>query len=327
MTEAPTKVTSFLTLNTFRASPFRIESALEGARLEFQQDGEPTEVRLPGKDRVDERDPDTYEPADITTGGRDKSNATNAYEVHATYVITQPPETLVLPVDPEIRHKDVTSSDKIFPLLERAAHLADRAFERFGGVLRWKTRMFWAARPAMGLPTEWKGALFDRETRDRIIGMGNFEDKAFVAPPISQEQWLEIGKALQEGLSCPVHFELLYSGQWLLSHHEVRRAVIDLAVACEVYMKNTVLEALPSGTSEAVREYLARANVSTHYKQLFPAILPEGRENPTWAEIKGDLNDLFDARNALLHDGTHDHLKEADCQPFSQAARKLLAII
>jgi hypothetical protein len=294
--------------------------------MRFVEDGLPVEVQLPSLDRVDKHD-DEMMRTDVFTSrhGEDPS-----YTVTVVDLITYPDETRLLPVDPVARREVAGKGDETLRgLVDKCSHVAERAFNRWAGVLRWKAKAHWIGRREFKWhPGSWQCSLFDRASREKIWGIGQH-----VGPPIyvdfqvTSEQWGQIEGALAGGESSPVYFDLLYDAKWALEYDELRRFVIDAAAASEVYMKTRTLETMPQGVTAAVRDYVARANVSRFYQHLFPDILPQGRANAGWVEIKGDLHELFEARNTLLHDGTHDALKAADCQRYAKAATKLLNLV
>lgn len=328
--ESGTQPVQLETLNTFRCA-VGIEPALIGADLQFDQEGVRIRIKLPSADRINKPiHEDTFDTdISVTAHELTKPPTPLAYGVYSIFVLTYPNEPFDLPNDPESVKALSSGNRSLLRIIETGSYLADRAFERWAGVLRWKSGAHWLARRRRPQhPHQWRGEVRLRESGQRLAGLshGNM-GVSHVGFNVTTKHWLQTEQALQAGESSPIYFDLLHDAQWVLETEELRRCVIDAAAACEVYMKTKVLDALPSGISPTVRRYTSRANVSKFYGDFFPDILPGGRSNPTWEAIKGDINALFTERNTLLHDGTHEHLTHTDCARYVAAARTLLSIV
>jgi len=134
-----------------------------------------------------------------------------------------------------------------------------------------------------------------------------------------------VSDALEDGLKPPVFNDLMFDGEEHLKTGDLQRAVVDLAVACESFMRIMVMQQLPDNLSDALRKYIDEANIRQVLNHFFPEILNED-ESRLLKRINSDLQRLFAARNTILHSGYKEDLTLSDCQKFLDVTRKLISI-
>jgi hypothetical protein len=106
---------------------------------------------------------------------------------------------------------------------------------------------------------------------------------------------------------------------------DFQRATVDMAVACEAYLRMLVSSSLPSDLNNSVREYLDEANIRRVLTKLVPEILSD-QERQQLKHIQGRLHKLFDVRNDIVHIGPTQGLDSRDCQQFLEATKTLIGI-
>jgi hypothetical protein len=106
---------------------------------------------------------------------------------------------------------------------------------------------------------------------------------------------------------------------------ELQRSVVDLAVACEAFMRARVMQNLPDGLTKAASKYIDEANIRQVLEHLFKDTLSE-EQMRRLKSTKSRLHRLFDARNTILHSGYKEDLTSADCKKYIEATKKLIAI-
>lgn len=305
---------------------------LLGATHEFEFDGSPIEIILPSKDELSKHPAESaraemfswrevaegekiplriaIESADVKVKLERKVNVPEQ-------VLHQPPNAY-----------DIVSEEKQRKLNELADYygsIAERAFEVWVKVLRWKTSKGLIGRPqVIGSQSGWATYLTESTTGHRFWGqraMLTFasDDAVTVA------EWNEVEQTLQNGLSSPVYYDLLFDAEEHLRHEDLQRAAVDGAVACESFLRQRMLQHLPVNLQVGIRDYIDEANINTVLNRFLPLIFDD-EEMKVVKGIKSSLHDLFTARNKILHSGRKDDLSLPECQKYLEVTRKLLAI-
>ena len=75
--------------------------------------------------------------------------------------------------------------------------------------------------------------------------------------PVTETDWANIERALSLGQSSPLFYQLYFDGIEHLDSGDLRRAVIDFAIACEVLLKTLLERRLPPTLFDAPQEILA----------------------------------------------------------------------
>lgn len=208
---------------------------------------------------------------------------------------------------------------------ERYGEIAAEAFDLWIRTLRWKCRSSLIGRPAIqGFETAWGTYLLDDCSKKRIwvaprmLTLGRYKR-------VTVQHRIAVGDALENGLSPPVFYDLLFDGEEHLRVGDLQRAVVDLAVACESFVRAEVVQWLPSTLKEALRNYIEEANVRQFAIHFFPEILtPEDQKR--LERLNCSLHRLFDARNTILHSGHKEDLTLDDCSEFLDVARELFSM-
>jgi hypothetical protein len=110
-----------------------------------------------------------------------------------------------------------------------------------------------------------------------------------------------------------------------LSHGELQRSVVDLAVACETFIRRKVMEKIPYGLMEAITKYIDEANIRLVLDHFFPDTLTDD-DKKLLKNINSRLHQLFDVRNRILHSGQKEDLTAAECNKYLEATEKLIRI-
>lgn len=191
--------------------------------------------------------------------------------------------------------------------------------------LRWKCQDSAIGRPEIhGSETGWRTYLVDASSQKEIWGsVHTLAVEGY--KPVTVENWIAVGDALRKGLSPPVSYDLLFDGEEHLKTGDLQRAVVDLAVACESFIRAEVMRQLPSNLNDALREYIGKAPVRQVLTGFFPKVLT-AEEDKDLKRLASVLHELFDDRNTILHLGHKEDLTRDDCERFLEAARELVSI-
>jgi hypothetical protein len=123
-----------------------------------------------------------------------------------------------------------------------------------------------------------------------------------------------------------MHAMLLADAKHCIDVGDHRRALVDLSVACEVYLRTTVLNALPPGLLEEAVRLIEEANINQFLAHMFPALLTDGARQTYKKTLKKDLTSLFARRNKLMHVAAVDGADHDTCVRFQQALEALFLL-
>jgi hypothetical protein len=294
-----------------------IPQSLLGASFVVRRGNLDVEFALPGAEDIDK--PASNPRLRLTGSHRDGDPAKNVYEVNRVILRVAVPGTLELPL--EAPDKDPVAFERMYAVVEKTAPIAQQVLNEWTRTIRWTSRNAWIGRPPHDAPG-WQGSLHAAEDGRRLVGTGSAT--ATVRWTLVKEAaWTAARRAMAASEPSPLWWDLALEGTWHLGCGDLRRCVIDTAVACEVYLKTKVLDALPTA-QRGLKTHLKRANISVFRERLFPDLVPFSQQS-TWDGIKGTLGELFQVRNDLMHNGQRE-LRAEDCRRFSEATHSLLAI-
>lgn len=191
---------------------------------------------------------------------------------------------------------------------ERQEPIGEQVLRTFLRILRTRTRQWWVGHSVHGLvghlrnvfPIRDRGeplALPEGRTRGRTVDGDEL--------PIEPIIWEASLGDLEQGITPPLYLELLLDGRYFGSIGDYRRAVVDLAMACE-QAKDLAFERLWTTSSPGAPFH--RGRVMSGYD------LPEHldrdlkRFSHSYKEQHPDkfatLSELWDARGNIVHQGT-----------------------
>ncbi len=90
-------------------------------------------------------------------------------------------------------------------------------------------------------------------------------------------------------------------------------------------MRVKVMKQLPLGLNDTLRRYIDEANIRQVLNHFFPELLNDN-EKRLLKGINSILQQLFNARNAILHSGYKADLAPNECQKYLEATQKLISL-
>jgi len=210
-------------------------------------------------------------------------------------------------------------------LADEYGEIAEKAFEYWVKVLRWKSRNATITRPEIrhyhsGLTTY----LFENESKKRIWGGKQFIT-ATRYKPLNGKMWASAQRALKDSRKPPLFYEFYFDGIEHRKNEDFQRAVVDFAVACEVLMRSTLNSSLPTELPSSIEGYIDDANIRTIMSKMFSDLLTESGGNE-FNSISSDLHKLFDARNQALHKGNIPNLTDDITTKYQNVTKRFIEI-
>ncbi len=190
------------------------------------------------------------------------------------------------------------------------------------GVIRWKTGQYWIGqhKPTHVFYIGHKDAYFDEEQKMFLSGLHEEYDLEIGdtdrSTPLREKEWLEIKKALCERVFQQIYDELLLDAQHLLFRaDDIRRAILDAAMSCEVYIKSYIVK-----NGGAIYQYLVEKKIIRilEYLDDILNILKGKSLRKENKDLYDHIELLFQVRNNIVHKG--------ECVYFSNEEQRKLEL-
>jgi len=239
--------------------------------------------------------------------------AVKSVDVHVDLgeVVTLPEEVLTRQPNPV----DLLSKEQGTQLdntINSHTGFADDAFDRWIRILRWKSGNGSIARPEIhGLDSDWGTHLLDSDTKHRFW-LSGITMNIYLGGAITLEIWQDVEATIKQGQVSPVYVDLMFDGIKQLKVGNLQQSVVELAVACEAFMRTRVMHNLPKGLPATIVKYIDEASISKVQDHFFKDIL-NNEQKKVLRSIKSHLHQLFNARNTILHSRRKTDLTPADC--------------
>lgn len=238
---------------------------------------------------------------------------------------------------PPIHPKMLVLNINQFELLEKAEQdtlnticnenwkIAVEAYDYWLSVLRWATNSFKIGRSAV---------VGNASGRSPTLCAMEADKRVWAAPVIfnvegvhrtSIEEWLIADSVLAAGKEIPPHVALLQDAQEYQQRRDHRRSIIDIAIACEIFLRSRVLSALPAGIPAAIMTSIESTNISQFVVKFFPDLLTADGKSE-FKPLSKELTSLFDARNKIMHMDNNDRSTSDQCVRFIALAKKLFGL-
>jgi hypothetical protein len=203
--------------------------------------------------------------------------------------------------------------------------LAVAAYEYWLAVLRWKTGDHQIGREAtVGNAVGQSPRLHTVDTEKAVwVSMAVINFGA--SHKTTLKEWEACEVALQNNEKVPEHIILLQDGQENHQRLDYRRSLIDIAIACEIYLRFKVLSSMPESLLPSLRVAIESMNINQYATKFFPEILDtDGKA--AYRKINKGLASLFDLRNKIMHMHNNERATSEQCVRFIDLAKDLFQL-
>jgi hypothetical protein len=315
----------------FQISNLTIDVGLMGQSHEFSYRGATVTVKLPS--RADVGDPSDRFASAYPHMHRKVGDELEllAVDIAAVQVNVALDEKIALV--PEVLNRIPNATDlipeadcaRLMDIGIRANNTASNAFEYWITVLRWQCDNPNVGRPVSGPVMIYQNHLLDTNSKSRVWLMPNGV-QVYMSKMLTEKQWITAQTFLQSGEDVPVYNLLLDDARYYRTRYEFRRSIIDLAIACEVFIRTIVLRTLPPTLDADMRDYIDDANINQYrHKYLFNLLSDEGKAALEKLN-KSSLNSLFALRNDIMHRADDGRATVENCDRYIGATRRLFEI-
>ncbi len=123
-----------------------------------------------------------------------------------------------------------------------------------------------------------------------------------------------------------MYMKLKFDAQESMEIGNYERAIIELAMACEIYVKRSHSIYLPRDQlDEEVIKYIQKASISLYLKFFFKKIIIE-KEKPKFEKVKDMILKLMEDRNSYMHRGVIENVTLEKSKNYLSAVEDLFNI-
>jgi hypothetical protein len=210
-------------------------------------------------------------------------------------------------------------------LAKRHETVAEKAFDLWVRTLRWKCNNYSIGRPEIsGCESGWSTYIIAKPLNKRIWSTASVIH-VNIRKPVTSETWSKVEYALKDQCAPPVYIDLMMDASEHLQLDDFQRTTVDLAIACETYLRMLVSKNLPVNLPSSLSSYIDDANIRQVLDKFVIDILGES-ELKILKKIRKKLHRLFDTRNKIVHKGESNGLTKELCIEFLETTRNLFVI-
>lgn len=313
--------------NRFTTRSLAVTPSLMGRSISFTHNGYKVTIKLPGVDRVASNHDD--EGLAVKGSWKADTNEVIYYGIKSVDVTVEVADEMdisneVLKRNPNaVDIIDTDSQTTLDSLAKEYGEISKIAFEYWVSLLRYASRSHRICRNiSIGSESGWSEYLMEADSGKRIWVSG-LDVIIYKEEVITDQIWEKVCKYAEINKIPPLHLTLLSDALDCIDNSDYKRALVDLCVSCEVFLRGSVITNLPKDTSEQVKRVIEEANINQFVSHLFPEWLDDDAEKLYRKNIKPEISSLLDKRNKLMHVGSNNGITEENCRRYAKALESL----
>ena len=316
--------------NRFLTRNLAVKPEVLGCEHRFSFENRTVSIKIPSINQVDSGQ--GYDKVASVGARRAVDNEPLEFYIHKVDVEVSIPVTVSIPS--EVLNRPPNAYD-LFPdeeqkqlneIAEQHQSIAEKAFEYWIRIVRWVCDDSRIGRDQVeDFRSGWSTYLIDAESDTKVWIQGQvFHVLGYKT--LRVEEWQEIQSKLSLGSQPPIHVEFKHDAEENIRLGDYRRSLVDMAIACETFLRFTVLQRLPVELNTKQTADIEEANVRQYIEKFFPEIIDEAT-NKQFKKLKSGLHSLFDRRNELVHMGKDEGIDKELCLRFLKVTQELLSIV
>jgi hypothetical protein len=317
------------TWNRFITRNLSVAADVMGSVHEFDFETFHVKVRLPKQEDA-QRDEGFDEVARLTSW-KASTKEPLVYDVAKvdvnvlhTGLINVPEEALSNPPN-QYEHFTDRQKNTVEDMCNRFSGIAERAFQYWVEILRWVSSNAMIGQPDIsGFESGWSTYLMDVSTGHRVWGSSH-TIVVHLQSEITKEYWKKAEEHLNNGDTLPLHLRFFHDAKASKRNGQYEKAIIELAMACEIYLRYQVFEFIPESTPQELKKYIEEANINKYVSQFFNSLVPESKRS-AYKKIAKDISSLMSRRNSYVHMGELHDADERLCCRFIDTTEELFKI-
>lgn len=317
--------------NRFICRSLAVPHSLLGAVHKWKTDEAEVEISIPTQNRI-ENDADSEDPiGKLTTWHVDGTALNYAIFQVDVRVCTN----TIIDLDDQLLAVDAKAWDlipenkrcELDSVAEKHGAIASQSFKYWLSILRWVSGNYRIGRyQVINNKSGWSTYLRESHSQKAIwsspISMVVQFDRQ-----ITEQQWEKAQELLSKNLQVPIEVMYLHDAEEQYELGNLRRCVIDLCIAAETYMRQTVWSSFPTGLAANIRKEIQGMPIHKYREKFFKDLLKDAMLQQYDTEIKANLASLFKKRNTIMHKGQSNDVTPQDCKDYMKAVNGLLQLI
>lgn len=301
-----------------------------GAIHEFSFENHRVLVRLPRAELAD-RDQTKYDQVARISSYRADSKEPLSFAVGKVDVEIEVLGSISVPDDaltgPLCKYKSFSAEQRkaVDEICESHTGIAERAFEYWLEILRWSSGFALIGQPEISdKRSGWSTYIVDKSTQHRVWGCG-LRTTFYKEFEVTKEHWEIASAHFARGDILPMHLRFLHDAETSTRNAHFEKAILELAMACEIYLRYAVFSFIPYGTPIELAKYIEEANINKYVGKFFKSLLPREKRRD-YNRLAKEISSLMSRRNSYLHMGRMDDADHKRCRRYINAAKSLFTI-
>lgn len=317
------------TWTRFLVTNFNVTADVMGSAHEFDFHGHRVSIKLPQRDQADRGE--RYDKVASISCRRADTEEPLTYEVLKVDVeiavenqLSVPSEALERPPK-QFEHFSEEQTKAVDNVCEKYSEIADKAFQYWLEVIRWATDYALIGQPEISGPDSgWPTYILESSTNHRVWA-GTTAIRVPYHKEVSQGDWEKASEHLLSGEEVPMHLRFLQDAETSTRNEQYEKAILELAMACEIYLRHSVFEFIPEDTHTELRKYIEEANINQYVSRFFKSFVPENRL-AEYNKMAKEVSSLMSRRNSYVHMGNMADANAETCSRFIRSTRCLFSI-
>lgn len=288
-----------------------VVAELMGAMHVFTFEGFEIKIILPTKDQADRTE--QHDQVAIATAWKSETpKDPSGFEIVQVNAEVNLNEKILVPEDAtnsmkvDIRafDNDSVNKVKISNIAKQYAEISNNAFQHWIDLLRWSKNypFLGKQKQSQANSSGWGIYLQDIKTGNNVFNLNN-PIHASLIPLVTVSEWELTQERLNDNIELPLYMKFKFDAQESIRTSNYELAIIELALASEIYVKKTFLDYLRAKhLHDKVIEYIQKASISHYLKDFFSQIIVDN-EISKFAEVRAELEELIRERNSYMHKG------------------------
>jgi len=304
---------------------FSILPEVMGAKAYFVYDGYEITILLPSE-YEDER-------ATVTKRLADNGAATRV-EISSLDIQVKNPGKITVPVEMLNSNcnaydlADESLTEELESRIFKYQHIVNEAINVWLRCLRWKRNDWRVGRNGSNVGQYVDASqvnLINRES-DEKIWHGPLHYTLPGCAAISRECWNATESLLKNNETSPVYYDLLFDSEAHLNDGEIKRALVEVAMAAEIFIRTIVENRIPEDLNRKIKDYVDRVSIRTVFESFLTEHLDSSQREILFKDderLRSNILRLFNDRNTIMHSGVIDSLDRGLCSAYISDVKKI----
>lgn len=317
------------TWNRFITTNLCVSADVMGSTHEFKFEDHNVTVRLPKAEHAD-RD-ERFDDVARLAAYREDPKVPLIYGVFKVDVEIAIPDKINIPEEAlskppkQIAYFSEVQKRTANSVCQEYSELAQRAFQYWLEIIRWVSECAFIGQPKISdHKSGWSTYIIDVATDHRVWAESS-GITIYHNPELTKEHWNKALGHLQNGDSIPMHLRFLHDAKASTKNGQYEKAIIELAMACEIYLRYSVFELIPESTPASMKTYIEEANINQYVGKFFKELVAISQAEK-YKAIAKDISSLMSRRNSYMHMGVLNDADDKLCQRFTEMVEQLLKI-